>query len=63
MDLTITADDFDDSTQHLYDVLVADEDIDAEYVDNYLRAQVAHSINELFNNKDTVSEQLAERDD
>jgi arsenate reductase-like glutaredoxin family protein len=54
---------FSESTKHLYSVLVADEEIEAETIDGLLAQTVSNQVVELFNNKEQLIEQLNERAD
>jgi hypothetical protein len=63
MGLELSEDDFDDSTNTLYDLLAAEDGIEADDVKPLITNAAAQAVEELYNQRDDLAERLADDDD
>lgn len=52
--MALELDDFEDSTNTLYNQLIDDDDIDEAQVEQILKRQVAQTVTQLFDNREQL---------
>jgi hypothetical protein len=52
--MPVELDDFEDSTNTLYEQLIDDDDIDESQVEQILKGQVAQTVTQLFDNREQL---------
>lgn len=59
--MTLELTNFDDSTETLYDLTAATDDIEEDVLEGILQNAVAEQVKSFYNNRDELAEQIAQQ--